>query len=499
VVRLIEDAFVPVLISTHMTGPCSDESGRKFLAGIPSESPVEIQPQDLFVVSPDKELLGRLPYDATADQTYGFLVGILEQHPELAPLDGFAESEPEPHEPALVRLRDIEARYDSTTPAGTWWRESIGLLFKSEHDPPGETRFDPVKASLVAELEAWLGEHAERFPHAAPLARLLLGGARAHAGDFVGARDAWQSVMDLFPEHPLRHRAAYNLIEPGGFPCLPHPELARVPRAPIAQVGVVVPDAVVRARNLDAVRTDPRYLVDIVPGLPFVRIPAGVFTMGGTPAVQGRELPTRRVTISRPFLISVWPVTRAVWRRFRPDDYPGDEGEGLAGEMPAVQHSWRQMVELCEFLSRESGRRFRLPTEAEWEYAARGGLAEKAYPWGDEPPTPERCNYIHTRPVPVACYAPNGYGLFDSVGNSFEWIADFYLKDAYAKTPAEVTDPTGPTIAEVQASGLEACRVVRGGGWIGNRMCLINCRNAWRLGWPDDFRWCNLGGRIVLD
>src|SRR4029077_10517586 len=173
---------------------------------------------------------------------------------------------------------------------------------------------------------------------------------------------------------------------------------------------------------------------------------------------------------------SAWPVTRAVWRRFRPDDYPGDEGSGLAGGLPAGQHSWIEMAEFSEFLSRQSGRTFRLPTEAEWEYAARGGLVEKAHPWGDEPPTPERCNYLHTRPVPVACYPSNGYGLFDCVGNNFEWVSDFYLKDAYAKTSAEVTAPLGPTIAEVESSGLEACRVVRGGGWLGNPMRLINCR-----------------------
>jgi formylglycine-generating enzyme required for sulfatase activity len=85
------------------------------------------------------------------------------------------------------------------------------------------------------------------------------------------------------------------------------------------------------------------------------------------------------------------------------------------------------------------------------------------------------------------------------VGNNFEWVADYYLKDAYAKTPAEVIDPSGPTMAEVEASGMQPTRAVRGGGWLGNAMCLINCRNAWRLGWPDDFRWCYLGARIVAE
>ncbi len=483
----------------QVTGPYADEAGRAFVSDQPSYSAIEIYPPDLFVLSPDKEILGRLPYDATAEETYRLLVDVLEEHPELAPPNGFTEIDPGSQGPAIAQLAEIEERYNSTTPGREWWKQSVDLLFYVEHEPGEPPRFDTNKASLVPELEAWLGEHGERFPEAAPLARLLLGGARAHSGDFNGARDAWQSVIDLFPAHPLRHRAEYNLIEPGAFPCMPHPELARIPQPTIAQVGVTVPDAAVRERNVEAVRTDPRYVHDIVPGLPFVRIPAGTFTMGGTPARQPRELPTRRVTISRPFFISAWPVTRAVWRGFRPEDYPGDEAEGLAGALPAVRHSWVEMLELCEHLGQQSGRTFRLPTEAEWEYSARGGLAECDHPWGNDPPTPERCSYVYPRPVPVGCYPPNGYGLFDCVGNNFEWVADYYLTDAYSKTQSEITDPTGPTIAEVEASGLQATRTVRGGGWLGNPMCHINCRNAWRLGWPDNFRWCYLGGRIVVE
>jgi formylglycine-generating enzyme required for sulfatase activity len=490
------------MFSMHVTGPCADEAGRKFVASQPSSGSLEIFPPDLFVVSPEGELLGRLAYDATADETYAFLVDILRRRPDLAPPQGPAALEPPPpSDPAEVQLQDIEARYDATTPEREWWRSSIDLLFRVDRELPESagTRFDPVKAALVGELEAWLAEHAERLPGGAALARVLLGGARAHAGDFLGAREAWQSVLDLHPNHPLRHRAGYNLIEPGGFPSLGHPELARIPRPPVTHVGVHVPDASVRARNLEAVRADRRYLHDVLPGLPFVRIPEGTFTMGGTPAVQGRELPTRRVTITRSFLISAWPITRGLWRRFRPGDYEGPEGEGLAADLPAVQHSWLDLVEYCAFASRQAGRTFRLPTEAEWEYAARGGLAESAFPWGNEPPDHARCNYAHPRPVPVGCYPPNGYGLFDCVGNSFEWVSDYYLTDAYARTPAEIADPEGPSLEMIRASGLEATRVVRGGGWLGNEMCHINCRNAWRLGWPEGFLWCNLGARIVVD
>ncbi len=472
--------------------------GRAFVSSQPGSGYYDIFPPDLFIVSPERELLGRLAYDATAEETYTFLLDILGKRPDLAPHEEQGAIMPAPSDPAEAALAELEARYNSTTPGRDWWKSSMPLLFRVEGaDARQGFGFDAVKASLVEELEGWLRAHAERLPNVAALARVLLGGARIHAGDFVGAREAWQSVIALHPDHPLRHRAAYNLIEPGAFG-LAHPELARLPRAPVAQVGVYVPEPALRAQNMKAVRADPRYLHDVIPGLPCVRVEAGIFTMGGSPAVQARELPTRRVTISKPFLISAWPITRALWRRFRPGDYPGTEHEGLAGELPAVRLAWPDLFDFCEFTSKEIGRRVRLPTEAEWEYAARGGLAEKQYPWGDEPPH-GRCNFAHTRPIPVGCFLPNGYGLFDCVGNNFEWVADYYLKDAYRMTPAEVTDPLGPELDALQAAGGGVNRVVRGCGWLGSEVCSIHCRNSWRLGWPENYRWCNLGGRVVIE
>jgi formylglycine-generating enzyme required for sulfatase activity len=315
-----------------------------------------------------------------------------------------------------------------------------------------------------------------------------------------GARAAWRSVLELYQDHALRHRAKYNLIEPGAFPSLPLPETVGARRPSVVEAGIVEPDREGRRGNLERVQADPRYL-KWRPELPFVRIEAGTFTMGGSPAVQARELPNRRVTISKPFLISAWPITRGLWSRFRPDTFPGKESEGLAAELPAVHLSWVDIVEFCAWLSKADGRTYRLPTEAEWEYAARGGLEGKSHPWGDEYPNPTRCNYVNLHPVPVASYAPNGYGLFDCVGNNFEWCADYYAKDAYARTAAEVVDPVGPTedVAIALSPTGDAGRVARGGGWLGNEMCLINCRNSWRIGWPEQFTWCNLGARLVVD
>ncbi|RAY17312.1 Sulphatase-modifying factor protein [Actinomadura craniellae] len=124
---------------------------------------------------------------------------------------------------------------------------------------------------------------------------------------------------------------------------------------------------------------------------------------------------------------------------------------------PMVAASWQEAEELCERLSGEAVQ-YRLPTEAEWERAARGGLIGCRYPWGDEPPTPERCDcdrFDRLSLVPMRSLPPNGYGLYGMAGSVWEWTADWYDRDRYRESPG--ADPAGP------ATGRE--RVLRGGSW----------------------------------
>ena len=472
VAHLLAGAFVPVVFSMHLCGPGRDDEGREFVLSHPAPGRSDLYPPDLFVLDPHGALLGRLPFDASADETLTFLKDILRGRPDLAPADGpDAFDLPPPSLPGELALAELQRRYEQGN-----------------------------KAELVGELEAWIDAYADALPESAALARVMLGGARYHADDIGGADAAWESVLRLHPDSPLRHRATYNRIEQGSFPSVPHSDVVEHQVPSIAKRGIVVPDPARREHNLVQIEHDSRYL-QALPGLPFVRIPDGIFTMGGTPAVQIREVPTRRVTLRRAYLLSAWPVTQQVWSRFRPDDVRCDEREGLAGQLPMVGISWLNANEFCQYLSQLEGRTFRLPTEAEWEFAARGGLEGRMYPWGDEPATPDRCNYLNRRPVPVASYPPNGYGLFDMVGNNFEWTADFYLKDAYARTASEVVDPTGPNAddALTYSPDKTRSRVVRGGGWMSNEMSKINCRNSWRLGWPESFNRGNVGMRIVLE
>ncbi len=145
------------------------------------------------------------------------------------------------------------------------------------------------------------------------------------------------------------------------------------------------------------------------------------------------------------------------------------------GQYPVVAVTWHGAQAFCALVNQHEGLEaavdltdwaidqdavgYRLPTEAEWEYAARGGLSGASYPWGDAAADALRANYDYDENVgdrrPVGSYAANGYGLYDTAGNAWEWCADWYASAYYGYTPTE--DPAGP------ASG--NYRVSRGGGW----------------------------------
>lgn len=158
------------------------------------------------------------------------------------------------------------------------------------------------------------------------------------------------------------------------------------------------------------------------------------------------------VLISRPFYIGTTEVTQ---RQFQA--VTGRNPSVFAGEeMPVDSVSWYEAMEFCRLLSEKEGQVYRLPTEAEWECAARAG-GDGAYPWGPafDPDNAWYADNSGSRPHLVGTRRPNTFGLYDLVGNVWEWCLDWYGE--FPENDQIVTDPSGPESGE--------WKVIRGGSW----------------------------------
>jgi formylglycine-generating enzyme required for sulfatase activity len=195
---------------------------------------------------------------------------------------------------------------------------------------------------------------------------------------------------------------------------------------------------------------------------------------------RDEERPVHRVRIA-PFRLCRYQVTNADYAVFRKIEFD-------CAEKPVTSVSWFDAVEFCRWLSVRWGLPVRLPTEAEWEFAARGGLEQKLYPWGDEPviARPDYAARWHEGPEKIGETPPNGYGLFDMCENVHEWCSDWYDPLYYAVSPEE--DPRGP------ASGTR--RASRGGAW---RHHIKIARCAARSSIPPEFRYADYGFRVAAD
>jgi len=246
------------------------------------------------------------------------------------------------------------------------------------------------------------------------------------------------------------------------------------------------------------------------------------------------EHPQHRVRITRAFYLGTYHVTRGQFRQFVTDtgyktdaemgEKPGAYGWNLdtkqsdfsekyswrnAGfeqtdEHPVVCVSWNDAVAFCKWLSRKEGKTYRLPTEAEWEYACRAGTTTRYFS-GDDPETLAKVGnvvdatakakfpdwkytikandgYVFT--APVGSFKPNAFGLYDMHGNAWQWCADRYDVKYYAKSP--VDDPTGSDAGD--------SRVLRGGSWGDGP---DDSRSARRCSTTPDFRGCLSGFRVA--
>ena len=220
-----------------------------------------------------------------------------------------------------------------------------------------------------------------------------------------------------------------------------------------------------------------------------VRVPGGRFRMGSA-AGRPDERPLRTLSVGA-FELALTPVTCGQYARFVRSTGAAPppcfaQSDFSHPEQPVTSVTWFEAAAYAEWLGTVLGGRFRLPSEAEWERAARGGLHGAATAWGATPPVGEVPTGSLRGPWRVGRGVPNAYGLFDMGTIVHEWCGDWYAADAYARAPEG--DPRGP------AEGLR--RASRGGSW---RHRVRWSSPAARSSLPPEFRYSDYGFRIVKE
>jgi formylglycine-generating enzyme required for sulfatase activity len=233
-------------------------------------------------------------------------------------------------------------------------------------------------------------------------------------------------------------------------------------------------------------------------GLELVLIPAGSFMMGSPPEERGRSFFAKetqhQVTITKPYYLQTTVVTQGQWKALMGNN--PSYSKNCGDDCPVDTVSWNEAQEFIGKLNQKEGtNKYRLPLEAEWEYAARAGTTTRFYTGncistdqanydGDDPLPGCPKGEVRKRIVRVKSFEPNAFGLYDMHGNIFQWCQDWY--DNYPS--GSVTDPTGPS------SGME--RVMRGGSWFDDAGYL---RAAYRSKDKPGGRGDLIGFRIARD
>lgn len=251
----------------------------------------------------------------------------------------------------------------------------------------------------------------------------------------------------------------------------------------VGRVSVNYDEEAVVSAELEPIDSKPLQMWrDSVTGMEFVWVPGGCFNMGSPPGEKGRhsdEEPVHEVCLDG-FWIGKFEVTNEQFRLFRPkhDSRSFDKYFFNGERQPVVFVSWEDAKAFTEWLMKENNNEFefRLPTEAEWEYACRSGTTTSRF-WGEDPADAsfysnvvvDKSDWGHELEallvefakkyeltVPVGSFAPNDFGLYDMLGNVWEWCEDIYAEDAYQK------HRRNNPLYKKEGSG----RVLRGGGWI---------------------------------
>jgi uncharacterized protein (TIGR02996 family) len=302
--------------------------------------------------------------------------------------------------------------------------------------------------------------------------------------------EAFLAAIRAEPAEPTTWLALADWLEEQGDP---RGEVLRLTRALLQPDSEQRAMAEERVRRLLAQGVRPCWPTQTNPlGMSFAWCPPGTFLMGSPPGEPKRsdDETQHRVTLTQGFWMGVTPVTQAQWQAVLgrpPSRFKGDD-------LPAEQVSWDDCQEFCRKLGERLGQRFRLPTEAEWEYACRAGTTTPFH-FGATITT-DQANYdgnyvysggrkgkYHRQTTPVGSFPANPWGLRDVHGNVFEWCQDWYAPypSSDRKDPRGVPNGDG--------------RLLRGGSWCSAPRW---CRSACRLRLTADFAHDHAGCRVVL-
>jgi formylglycine-generating enzyme required for sulfatase activity len=295
----------------------------------------------------------------------------------------------------------------------------------------------------------------------------------------------WESIRSS--ENAAEYRAYLEAYPQGRFAALARArEQTLISRQAMQDIKPTPPDASRGNQPLPATLRD----CDRCPEL--VLIPAGTFDMGSDEVFEF-EKPVHQVTIRKPFYIGKREVTFEEWDACADEGgcgyRPSDRGRGR-GKRPVTDIDWKDATGYLVWLSSKTGHSYRLPTEAEWEYAARAGTTT-SFPWG-RTVDKNRANCLGCNPEPLkqtvetGSFPPNAFGLFDMAGNAAEWVEDCW-SDNYKGAPTDGTAFTKPGCRE---------RVLRGGSFNNDSRYL---RSAARFKYDYDVRFYTNGFRVARD
>lgn len=250
--------------------------------------------------------------------------------------------------------------------------------------------------------------------------------------------------------------------------------------------------------SLASAEAEQKTYTETTTGMQFVQIPGGTFTMGDPTGKDIFAVPPIEVSV-KPFYMGKYEVTFAEYDKFAQETkrgHPDDEGWGR-GIRPVINVNWHDAVAFTKWLSKKSGKKFRLPSEAEWEYAARAGTTTRFY-WGDGfGRTNANCAKCGSpwdgkQTAAVGSFSPNPFGLYDMLGNVYEWNLDTQ-HESYEGAPTNGKARTSGGFKDPQGRKF---RANRGGSWFQPPIEMNVYRRCWDA---EEEKRSELGLRVLME